>query len=195
MVINSMKNYTKHLIIILIGGLLCTWVAFILEWNFSTDVTLGILPWSLSFTKDTGSSMNSYFGHEPDNTNSIDIGQHAPSLEAINISSVGNHRFTISDMLGSPFIITIQSSAFISTWWDSIAATNIGYTGTNRLGTGKTLTAAPTIVADIGTSPVTFVARENNSGLSLFSQEITLKVAVPAAQAPWSYTGVITFTY
>jgi hypothetical protein len=29
----------------------------------------------------------------------------------------------------------------------------------------------------------------------LFSQEITLKVAVPAAQAPGSYTGVITFTY
>jgi hypothetical protein len=57
------------------------------------------------------------------------------------------------------------------------------------------LVAAPTSAVDIGTAPVTFVSRTNANGLSQFSQEITLKVAIPAAQKPGSYTGVITFTY
>jgi hypothetical protein len=77
----------------------------------------------------------------------------------------------------------------------TIAKANIGYTGTARFGTGKALTVSPTSAADIGTAPVTFVARANNSWISKFSQEITLKVAVPAAQAPGAYTGLLTFTY
>ena len=57
------------------------------------------------------------------------------------------------------------------------------------------MVAAPISAVDIGTAPVTFVSRTNTNGLSQFSQEITLKVAIPAAQKPGSYTGIITFTY
>ena len=77
----------------------------------------------------------------------------------------------------------------------TIPKAGIGYTGTTRFGTGKALTQAPTSAVDIGTAPVTFVARTNASGISKFAQEITLKVAIPAAQGPGAYTGLLTFTY
>lgn len=160
----------------------------------TTNTTLGITAGSFSFTKDVGTTMDSYFSHSPSASATIDIGTYAANITATAVSSAGNHRFTVSDLLGSAFTVTIQSSA-LTVAGGSIPATAIGYTGTAWLGTGKALTAAPTSAVDIGTAPVTFVARNDATGLSAFSQEITLKVAVPAAQKPGSYTGVITFTY
>ena len=62
------------------------------------------------------------------------------------------------------------------------------------MGTGYALTATGTQDTSLA-SPVTFVARANTSGLSLFAQEITLKVAIPGSAGAGSYTGVLTFTY
>lgn len=168
--------------------------------NTATNTTLGIRTGVLSFYKDTGTTMNSYFSAaNPNSSETIDIGTYDASLSAIAAASSGDHRFTVSDLRGKSFTITVQSSNLIGTDEDanavSIAATNVSYTGTTRVGTGKALTAAPTAAADIGTAPVTFVARTNSQGVSKFSQEITLKVAVPAAQTPASYTGLLTFTY
>jgi hypothetical protein len=163
--------------------------------NLSTNTTLWILPWSLTFIKDTTTNMDSYFSHSPDSSSSMNIWQYGSKIWSIIAASTWNHRFTISDMLGGSFVITIQSTALNSTWWNTISANNIWYTGTTRLWTWKTLTAAPIYSTDIWTAPVTFVSRENNSGLSLFSQEIILKVNIPPAQKPWSYTWSITFTY
>jgi hypothetical protein len=160
----------------------------------TTNTTLWITAWTFSFTKDTTSAMDSYFSHWPNAAAAISIWSYASSISAISANSSGDHRFTVSDMLGSSFTVTMQSSA-LTIAWGSIPATNIWYTWTTRFGTWKALIAAPTSAVDIWTAPVTFVSRTNNSGLSLFAQEITLKVAVPAAQAPGSYTGVITFTY
>jgi hypothetical protein len=143
--------------------------------------------------------MDSYFGHTANGSNTIDIGTYDASLDTISAASAGDHRFTVSDLRGKSFTITLQSSALNGIDEDSqavnISAANVSYTGTTRFGTGKALTAAPISAADIGTSPVTFVARANSQGVSKFSQEITLKVAVPAAQTPASYTGLLTFTY
>jgi len=97
-------------------------------------------------------------------------------------------------MLGSSFVITLQSSALTASGVTSIPASAVTYTGTDWLGTGMALTATGSQNTPLNT-PVTFVARANASGLSLYSQEITLKVQVPAAQAPASYTGQLTFTY
>lgn len=168
--------------------------------NTATNTTLGIRTGVLSFYKDTGTSMNSYFSASNPNANTtIDIGTYDASLSAIAAASSGDHRFTVSDLRGKSFTITVQSSSLNGTDEDtnpvSIAASNVSYTGTARLGTGKALTAAPTSAADIGTAPVTFVARANSSWVSKFAQEITLKVAIPAAQTPASYTGLLTFTY
>jgi len=168
-------------------------------WNISmaqttTNTSLWITAGVLSFSKDLSSDMNSYFGGSPNASASIDIGSYSASIAAISASSDGDHRFTVSDMLGESFTVTIQSSAMTATE-GTIAASNIWYTGTDRLGTGVALTASPTSAVDIGTAPVTFVARNNTDGLSLFAQEITLQVSVPAAQTPGSYTGLITFTY
>lgn len=160
----------------------------------TTNTTLWITAGTFSFTKDTTASMDSYFSHWPNANAAIGIWSYVSSIAAISANSSGDHRFTVSDMVWNTFSITIQSSA-LTTGGLSIAAANIWYTWTARLGTGKALIAAPTSAVDIWTAPVTFVSRTNNSGLSLFSQEITLKVAVPAAQAPGAYTGVITFTY
>jgi len=165
----------------------------------NTNTTLGIRTWVLSFYKDTGTTMNSYFSHSPSTATTIDIGTYDASLDAISAASSGYHRFTVSDLRGKSFTITVQSSALNGVDEDSqavtIAANTVSYTGTTRFGTGKALTSAPTSAADIGTAPVTFVARANSSGVSKFSQEITLKVAVPAAQTPAAYTGLLTFTY
>lgn len=160
----------------------------------TTNTTLWIIAGSFSFTKDTTAGMNTYFGHAPNASGSVDLGSYASSVSAVSAASAGNHRFTVTDLLGSSFTVTIQSSA-LTTTWGTIAASAIGYTGTAWLGTGQALVAAPTSAVDIGTAPVTFVSRTNANGLSQFSQEITLKVAIPAAQKPGSYTGVITFTY
>ena len=167
--------------------------------NTATNTTLGIRVGVLNFFKDTGSDMLSYFGHAANTNTAIDIGTYDSSLDAISAASSGDHRFTVSDLKGSAFTVTLQSSDL--TALDASGATvtipkaGIGYTGTARMGTGKSLTAAPTTAADIGTAPVTFVDRTNHSGTSKFAQEITLKVAVPAAQAPGAYTGLLTFTY
>lgn len=167
--------------------------------NTNTNTTLGIRTGVLNFYKDTGADMDSYFSHASNADTTIDIGTYDASLDAINAASSGDHRFTVSDLRGKSFTITIVSSDLTGIDEDTnavnIAATNVSYTGTTWLGTGKALTAAPTSAADIGTAPVTFVARANSSGVSKFSQEITLKVAVPAAQTPASYTGLLTFTY
>lgn len=160
----------------------------------TTNTTLWITAGTFSFTKDTTAAMDSYFSHWPNSNAAISIWSYISSISAISANSSGDHRFTVSDMVWNSFSITMQSSA-LTTWGLSIAAANIWYTWTTRFGTGKALIAAPTTAVDIWTAPVTFVSRTNNSGLSLFSQEITLKVAVPAAQAPGAYTGVITFTY
>lgn len=161
----------------------------------NTNTTLGIRTGVFSFYKDTGATMDSYFSHSANANADIDIGTYDASLAAISAASSGDHRFTVSDLYGKSFTVTLQSSALTASGGLSIAANLIGYTGTSRLGTGKALTAEPTSAADIGTSPVTFVARTNASGISKYSQEITLKVAIPAAQAPESYTGLLTFTY
>ena len=160
----------------------------------TTNTTLGITPGTFTFFKDVSSTMDSYFSHAPSTLPGIDIGTYSASVTATNAASANNHRFTVSDLLGSGFTVTMQSSA-LTIAWASIPASAIGYTGTAWLGTGQALTAAPTSAVDIGTSPVTFVSRTNGNGLSLFSQEITIKVAIPGAQKPGSYTGVITFTY
>lgn len=143
--------------------------------------------------------MDSYFSHAANTATAMDIGTYAADISAISASSTGNHRFTVADLAGRAFTITLQSSDLTALTASgdalSIPKAGIGYTGTARLGTGKALVAAPTTAADIGTAPVTFVARTNNLGVSKFSQEITLKVAVPAAQAPGAYTGLLTFTY
>ena len=167
--------------------------------NTNTNTTLGITSGVLSFYKDTGTTMDTYFSHSPNTATTIDIGTYPASISAISAASSGDHRFTVSDLAGKSFTVTLQSSDLTALDYSgaqlTIAKANIGYTGTARFGTGKALTASPTSAADIGTAPVTFVARTNHSGISKFSQEITLKVAVPAAQAPGAYTGLLTFTY
>ena len=161
----------------------------------TTHTSLWITAGVLSFYKDTTTAMNGYFGWSSPNTaSSIDIGTYSASLTQISASSDPDHRFTVSDMLWEAFTVTIQSSAMTSLD-GTIPAANIWYTGTNREGTWAALTAEPTWAVDIGTAPVTFVSRNNADGLSVFAQEITLTVNVPAAQTPGSYTGLITFTY
>lgn len=162
--------------------------------NTYTPTTLGIHTGTFLFFKDTGTDMNSYFSHSPNADTEIDMGNYDASLSIINAASSGDHRFTVSDMIGNSFTVTVQTSDLTASGGLFIPAANIGYTGTVRTGTGKTLTAAPTGTADIS-SAVTFVARANNSGLSKYSQEITLLVNIPAAQAPENYTGTLTFTY
>ena len=194
------QHLRKHFLVTAIIAVLCASVSLLilsksLADNFSTNTTLGILPWSLTFTKDTTTNMDIYFSHSPEASSNMDIWQHWSSLETIIASSTGNHRFTVSDMLWNSFVVTIQSTSLNSTWWDNIPANNIWYTWTNRLGTGKVLTASPISAVDIWTAPVTFVARENDFWLSVFSQEIILKVNIPPAQKPGSYTWSITFTY
>lgn len=167
--------------------------------NTSTNTTLGITVGTITFSKDTGDSMDTYFSHAASAATTMDIGTYAADVVAISAASTGDHRFTVSDLKGSIFTITLQSSdltaADVSGVQLLIPKAGIGYTGTTRLGTGKALTAAPTGAVDIGTAPVTFVSRTDNSWVSKFSQEITLNVAVPAAQGPGSYTGLLTFTY
>lgn len=194
------QHLRKHFLATTIIAILCASISLLilsksLADNFSTNTTLGILPWSLSFSKDISSSMDTYFGHSPDTSSSMDIWQHSSSIQNIVAASTGNHRFTLSDMIWATFVVTMQSSALNSSWWNSIPSANIWYTWSAWLGTGKELTAAPIFATDIWTSPVTFVARENGLWLSLFSQEIILRVNIPAAQSPGSYSWVITFTY
>ncbi len=174
-----------------IFGILYFWNSFA---STSTDTTLWIVAGAFNFFKDTGTTMDSYFSHGANTGASIDIWSYAASLSAISAASSSNHRFTVSDMLGSSFVITLQSSALTASGVTSIPASAVSYTGTDWLWTGMALTATGTQNTPLNT-PVTFVARANASWLSLYSQEITLKVQVPAAQAPASYTGQLTFTY
>jgi len=133
----------------------------------NTNTTLGIRTGVLNFYKDTGTQMDSYFSHSPNTATTIDIGTYDASLDAISAASSGDHRFTVSDLRGKSFTITLQSSSLNGTDEDSqavsIAANTVSYTGTTWLGTGKALTSAPTSAADIGTAPVTFVARANSA--------------------------------
>lgn len=160
----------------------------------NVGTTLGIAVGSFSFSKDTTTNMDSYFSHSPNTSTGIDIWGYAASLSEIAAASSGNHRLTVSDLLGTAFIITLQSSALTASGVVPIPATAITYTGTNRLWTGEELTAtgAQNMALD---SAITFVARNNILWLSQYSQEITLKVQIPAAQAPASYTGQLIFTY
>lgn len=188
------KVWVSALAVMLWAGLIMSSMNRSSAATSTTNTTLGITPGTFSFIKDVGATMDSYFSHGPNAWTSIDIGTYAASVTTTSASSEGNHRFTVSDLLGNAFSVTLQSSA-LTIAWASIPASAIGYTGTAWLGTGQVLTAAPTSAVDIGTNPVTFVARNNADGLSLFSQEITIKVAIPAAQKPGSYTGLLTFTY
>ncbi len=164
----------------------------------ATNTTLGITPGNLTFYKDIGTDMDSYFSHSGNTNADIDIGTYGASLSPIAAQSSGDHRFTVSDLKGNAFVVTIQSSDLTAVDQSGaqlvIAKNLIGFTGTSRLGTGKAVTSNMD-EANIGTSPLTFVQRADNSGTSKYSKEITLKVAVPAAQAPGSYTGLLTFTY
>lgn len=170
--------------------------------NSTTNTTLGVTAWSFAFSKDVGASMSGYFtsaGYATritGNTSaSIDIGSYSASLAEIAAASSGDHRFTVSDMLGASFTVTIQSSALTASGVISIGSGAVTYSGSSAwVGTGKALTATGANNTSLAT-PVTFVSRTNNSWLSLFSQDITLKVQIPAAQAPASYTGQLTFTY
>jgi hypothetical protein len=113
----------------------------------TTNTTLGIRTGVLSFYKDTGTSMDSYFSptHSPSTATTIDIGTYDASLSAINAASSGDHRFTVSDLRGRMFAVIISSSNLTaldeSGATVTIDATNVTYTGTTRNGTGKALTA------------------------------------------------------
>lgn len=163
----------------------------------NTNTNMKIKTGVLSFYKDTGTEMNAYFAGGPNTATEISLGEHDASLDAFDAYSSGDHRFTVSDLRGKSFTVTVVSSDLTGIDEDTnavnIAATNVSYTGTTWAGTGKALTAEPTW-ANLWSSQ-TFVARANSSGVSKFSQEITLKVAVPAAQTPAYYTGLLTFTY
>ena len=124
----------------------------------------------------------------------MDIGTYTASLSDISASSANDHRFEIYDMLGLAFTVTMQSSALVASN-GTIPAANIGYQGSAWSGSGKPLTAAPVGAVDIGSNPVTFVSRNDNSGVSKYHQDIQLTVHVPAAQAPGAYAGMLTFTY
>lgn len=196
---NFKIQFKQWHVVVLFVCVLWTSIALLVQSKWEThamdvNTTLGIVPGSLLFEKDTSGVMDSYFAHSPSTLPAIDIGSYSVNLQANTVSSSPNHRFMISDMAWSAFMVTLQSSALTTVWW-SIDASKIGYTGTNRLGTGKTLTVAPTSASDIGTAPVTFVARNDDAWLSLYAQEITLKVNIPAAQKPGTYTGIIIFTY
>ncbi len=180
-----------------LSSLLYLWTSF--ATTSSTNTTLGITVGTFSFFKDTGTTMSGYFiplnGNLTWNTGiSIDIWTYWASLAAISATSAPDHRFTVSDMLGNSFTITLSSSALTTGWWLSISGSAVTYTGTVRVGTGSPLTATWTFSTSLA-SPVTFVSRANGSWLSKFSQEITLKVLIPPAQAPATYTGQLTFTY
>ncbi|MCX6824838.1 MAG: hypothetical protein NTY80_01320 [candidate division SR1 bacterium] len=164
-----------------------------------TNTVLGVTVGTFTFSKDVGTSMSLYFiplnGHVTGNVSAtVDIGNYGASLAEIAATSSGDHRFTVSDMLGNSFNVTLSSTALTASGGLSISGSAITYTGTVRVGTGSPLTATGSFNTSLAT-PVTFVARANTSGLSVFSQEITLKVQIPAAQAPASYSGQLTFTY
>jgi len=53
----------------------------------ATNTTLGIRTGVLSFYKDTGTSMDSYFSHSPNATTTIDIGTYDASTSAQNAQS------------------------------------------------------------------------------------------------------------
>jgi hypothetical protein len=59
--------------------------------------------------------MNTYFGHAPNASGSVDLGSYASSVSAVSAASAGDHRFTVTDLLGSSFTVTIQSSALTTT--------------------------------------------------------------------------------
>lgn len=161
----------------------------------TTDTTLWITAGVFSFSKDITIDMSSYFWHPANTSGSINIGSYAASATAISAQSSGDHRFTVSDLLWASFTVTLQSSTLTASGVAMpIPAANITYTGSERLGTGYALTATGTQDTALN-APVTFVARTNASGLSLYAQEITLKVLVPGSSAAGSYTGVLTFTY
>jgi len=158
----------------------------------TTQTTLKIKTGALMFFKDTGTTMNSYFGAtSPNSATAIDLGSYTGALTAISAASTGDHRFTLNDQEGKAFTVTLASSA-LTAWSESIAASNITYTGSTWNWTGKVLTATGTFATSLA-SAVTFVWR-TTKGLSNFAQEITLKVTIPAAQAPEDYTGMLTFT-
>ena len=78
--------------------------------NVNTNTTLGITSGVFSFYKDTSTTMDSYFSHSGNQSASIDIGTYAASLNAQNVQSSGDHRFTVSDLAGKSFTVTISSS-------------------------------------------------------------------------------------
>lgn len=99
----------------------------------ATNTTMAITAGSFTFYKDlTGDA--TYFGHTANSNATINIGTYEANLNPISAASAGDHRFTVSDMLGSGFVVQIQSSALTAPN-GTIAASNVSYTGTNWLGT------------------------------------------------------------
>ena len=160
----------------------------------TTDTSLWITAGTFRFYKDTGTDMNTYMGQAGNEWTSIDIGTYEASLSAVSANSAENHRFTVADMKGDPFTVTIQSSDLTSWSGDTISRSNVWYAGGPRRGTGVALSAAPTWAADIGTAPVTFVAKTER-GVLMMAQDLEVVVNIPAFQAPGAYEGTITFTY
>lgn len=88
----------------------------------TTNTTMAITPGVLTFYKDlTGGNSSS----------TIDIGTYSANINAFDAYSSGNHRFVVSDMLGSGFTITLASSDLTAPN-GTIAKANISYTGTVR---------------------------------------------------------------
>jgi len=183
---NSLKSLKLITVLSLAVLALCVIIDHWSAASTNTPTTFGITTGVFTFSKNTTSGNAS---------STIDLGTATAALYAQTVYSSGDHQFDVSDMVGDPFTVTLQSSDLTASGNLLIPAASIGYTGTTWAGTGKVLTSAPTTASDIGTSPVTFVARTNNSGLSYRWQQITLILTVPAAQSPGSYTGTLTFTY
>ena len=171
-----------------------TYFADVFATGSNIGTSLGISVGTFSFYKDTTTAMDSYFWHSPNGSSGIDIWNYAASLNPIPATSSGDHRFTVSDILGTAFTVTLQSSDLTASWVTAIPASAITYTWTDWLGTWEVLTATWTQNTSLD-SAITFVARNNILWLSQYSQEITLRVTIPAAQAPASYTGQLIFTY
>ena len=96
-------QFKKWHAVVLLVCILATSITLILESKIETnalsvDTQFQIIPGSLTFFKDTTSTMDPYFGYSADNSTGIDIGNHAPSLVPMQIASPSKQRFTVSDM-------------------------------------------------------------------------------------------------
>jgi hypothetical protein len=114
--------------------------------NTSLIITTGLF----TFSKDMTSSMSGYFvaggyaGHiTGNNASGINLGVFAVQLYEQAAYSSGDHRFTLTDIYGAPFIITLLATnmtGILSGVAVYIPGSAISYTGTAWVGTGSPLT-------------------------------------------------------